>query len=75
MGALPNRFVGGWPYDDPTGRHSTKRSGELSVPRNIGLNLTQMQEVDGSQRNQSRCISSEKTLFKPMRMQIMLNMF
>ena len=45
MGALPNRLVGGWTYDDPTGRKLHEEVWGVPVPEKIGLNLTQMIEA------------------------------
>jgi predicted molibdopterin-dependent oxidoreductase YjgC len=45
MGALPNRLVGGWRYNDPTGRKIHEEVWGVPVPDKIGLNLTQMQDA------------------------------
>ncbi|RKD23243.1 formate dehydrogenase [Ammoniphilus oxalaticus] len=45
MGALPNRLVGGWSYDDPIGRKLHEDIWGVPVPNTIGLNLTEMQDA------------------------------
>ena len=45
MGALPNRLVGGWEYDNPVGRKLHEEVWGVPVPEKLGLNLTQMIEA------------------------------
>ncbi|RKD21893.1 formate dehydrogenase subunit alpha [Ammoniphilus oxalaticus] len=45
MGALPNRSVGGWLYNDATGRQLHEEVWGAPIPEQLGLNLTEMQEA------------------------------
>ena len=74
MGAIPNRFVGGWLYSDPVGRALHEEMWGTSVPDTLGLNLTQMQEAMDRKEIKALYIIG-KTRFKLMRMPIMLNIF
>jgi len=47
MGALPNRFVGGWEWNDPKAIELFEDVWGTPVPKKIGLNLTQMQDAIG----------------------------
>ncbi|MBT2661675.1 molybdopterin-dependent oxidoreductase [Bacillus sp. ISL-45] len=45
MGALPNRLVGGWNYDDPEGRKLHEQVWGTPVPEKIGKHQTLMLEA------------------------------
>lgn len=45
MGALPNRLVGGWNYDDPKGRKLHEQVWGTPVPEKIGKHQTLMLEA------------------------------
>lgn len=45
MGALPNRLVGGWDYDDPEAHKLFSEVWGTPLPEKMGLNLTQMIEA------------------------------
>lgn len=45
MGALPNRLVGGWDWDDPKAQELFEKEWGVPLPDKVGLNLTQMVEA------------------------------
>ena len=45
MGALPNRMVGGWQWDDPKAHELFEEVWETPLPQKVGLNQTEMMEA------------------------------
>lgn len=54
MGALPNRLVGGWSWDDPEAHRRFREVWGVPLPQKVGKNQAQM--LDAIERGEIRCM-------------------